>query len=89
MLSSFVLMGTESVSSMSVVAKPTCGDTGPSTPVALILLMPANEASKDAAFRRFAEDLGSAWRVRLQSGDGTDASGNNAIALKYCWYPGT
>jgi hypothetical protein len=87
-LSSFALKSTTSVGDGSILVKPSCASTGPTAPVAILFLMPANEASTDAAFLRGADDLGGSWRVRLQSGDGSSSPGN-AIAMAYCWYPNT
>ncbi len=88
LLSSFVLIKTESVGDRSVIAKPGCVPSGGAfdgTP--LLLLQAGNEGSSDASFNRHALDSGSYWVVRLTDSAGIGLGGARAIAMSYCYYP--
>lgn len=87
LLSSFILIKTEQVTDMDVINKPVCpANGGAFAGVPLVLLQAGNEGSPDANFNRFAEDLGTQWRIRLVDGTLTALSGARAIAMSYCLY---
>lgn len=96
-LSSFVLIKTVAVidGRTTVPAtrytKPVCDATGATgSGIPLLLILPANEATNDQVFNRWALDIPGApgqWEVRLENGSNAPLAGATAIGAMYCWYP--
>ncbi|MFN7695131.1 MAG: hypothetical protein ACK5O3_13935 [Burkholderiales bacterium] len=94
MLSNFLLVGTQSVSNGSAVAKPSCPSPNAEPVQALIILVPASDeipfdpvTGSLGAIARYATDNGASWSVALTSGSGVPMASASALAHTYCWYP--
>lgn len=87
LLSSFVLIKTETVTNDSVINHPSCVPNGGAfAGEPLLLLQAGNEGSSDATFNRFALNLGSTWQIKLTDSTGNPLGGARAIAMSYCLY---
>lgn len=87
LLSSYVMLSTQVVTTMSMVPKPVCGQLGSTAGTPLIYLLPQIESSTAAAFTRKAIEMGDYWQIQLLDYDGNALGGPpRAIAQIYCKY---
>lgn len=98
-LSPFRLTASYVVTDNTPVLKPVaanagvaqCPITGPSGMLPLIILVPKDDdLSYDRSAARYTVDGGTFWTVHIQNAsDNTSQGASAAIALVYCFYPGT